>query len=120
MLLILLRKEFAMPEVLTEVEPEAICIECKLPFTFDDSRSNGTRDMVLYCSPECEVGLNIEGKRRALEREVIKAAKAEIVAADEYKKRVIMANWKRSVETREARQSAVRALLDFESQQIKK
>lgn len=101
-----------MPEVLTEVEPEAICIECKLPFTFDDSRSHGTRDTVLYCSPECEAGLKIEARRRRLEREVIARAKE---FTDDKEPRD---NWDALVAYRELCR-AVDALIDFESQ-IKK
>lgn len=70
----------------------------------------------------CLKTINPEAERTRLERLVIEAAKAEIVAADEYEKHLVMANWERSVETRQARQNAVRGLIDFESsqQQIKK
>lgn len=83
-----------------------------------------------YKSEECnplnvifEQGIErqrLNAERARLEREVIEAAKAEMVADDEFKKHLVMANWKRSVESREARQNAVRVLIDFESKQQQK
>lgn len=72
--------------------------------------------------PKAIDAYHADPERSRLEREVIEAAKAELLADDEYDKHVIAANYKRSIETRLRRRDAVRSLIEFESnqQQVKK
>jgi hypothetical protein len=57
-----------------------------------------------------------EVEHERLRAAVVETAKAERNAAIAYDKRMILENWKRQVDTRTARDSAVDALIAFEAE----
>lgn len=75
-----------------------------------------TKMNVVDYQPKADVAERSKERAR-LEREVVEAAKAERAAAKDYDRHLILINWRRFVDTRQARESAIDALLEFESQQ---
>lgn len=101
-----------MPEALTEADRGALCEECE---QWEYNEDGSCRTFMV-----CGACWNKQVERTRLERAVIEATKAERKAALDYDKRMVLENWKRTVDTRQQRESTVEALIEFESRQIKK